>query len=132
MGSLETEDSDFLTEANLKKGQSVLLKFKGKKYTSTVVEIYGKRVCTDFKHEFGMLVFRIDRKISDTITVINSYHVQNDRGKINSKKTLAVTKKQSLLSEAKLCTHQRRLQSWCPVSQIPMYLKLKEMTYQVK
>lgn len=46
MGSLETEDSDFLTEANLKKGQAVLLKFKGKKYTSTIVEVYGKHVCT--------------------------------------------------------------------------------------
>lgn len=26
---------------NLKKGQAVLLKFKGKKYTSTIVEVYG-------------------------------------------------------------------------------------------
>ena len=61
---METEDSDFLTEANLKKGQAVLLKFKGKKYTSTIVEVYGKHVCTQ------MLVFRRDWKISDPITVI--------------------------------------------------------------
>ena len=42
--SLETEDSEFLTESNMKKGQTVLLKVKGKKYTSTIVEIYGKLV----------------------------------------------------------------------------------------
>lgn len=40
--SLETEDSEFLTDLNLKKGQTVLLKVKGKKYTSTIVEVYGK------------------------------------------------------------------------------------------
>ena len=50
MGSLETEDSDFLTDANLKKGQAVLLKYKGKKYTSTIVEVYmvSMHVCTQF------------------------------------------------------------------------------------
>ena len=40
--SLEIEDSEFLTESNLKKGQTVLLKVKVKKYTSTIVEVYGK------------------------------------------------------------------------------------------
>ena len=46
MGSLETENSDFLTAANLKKGQAVLLKFKGKKYNSVIEVYYGKHVCT--------------------------------------------------------------------------------------
>ena len=39
--SLEPEDSDDLSESHLVKGNTLLWKVKGKKYTTTLLEIYG-------------------------------------------------------------------------------------------
>ena len=38
----EPEDSDVLKEGDLFKGNTLLWKFKGKRYTVTVLEVYGK------------------------------------------------------------------------------------------
>lgn len=39
--SLEPEDCDTLQEIHLIKGETLLWKYKGKKYTTTLLEVYG-------------------------------------------------------------------------------------------